>query len=281
MQMIKEDQFFQEVSRALQHDQLILPSMPEIATRVDEIARCPHASTTLLATEVARDPAIAVRLMRVANSAYYGRFRRVENLPQAITLIGLQLTRQLVSAFAMQQMFRSRSPALQERLHQSWQRSTEIAAICKALVGRCTTLMEDTGMLAGLIHDVGVLPIIRHAEAMGKKAPTPEALERVLEKLAPKVGTLVLRAWGLPYALCQLPLDCQDFTRRHSGPADYVDVVTVALLQSVAGSDHPCAQIDPHTVPAFEKLGLANGPGILQLTGFQADLEDCRLLLAA
>ena len=278
--MITEDQFFQAVSGALQRDRLTLPSMPEIAMRVDEIARRPDVSATLLATQVARDPAIAVRVVRAANSAYYGRFR-VENLQQAIVLIGLQLTRQLVGAFAMQQMFRSRSLILQGRLRRSWQRSIEIASISKALVSHCTTLSKDTAMMAGLVHDVGVLPIIWQAESMGEMAPAPDSLDRVLERLAPKVGNLVLRTWGLPYTLSQIPLDCLDFTRRHAGPADYVDVVTVAILQSHTEGVLPWPHIDRQAVPAFEKLGLPDGTGISRLAGFQADFEDCRTLLAA
>jgi len=276
-----EDRFYRAVVDALTRDQLNLPSLPEVALRIGELSRREDVSIARLAEEIGRDPAMSVRLLRVANSAFGASGRRVDTLTQAVTRLGLQMTRLLVTGLAVELMFVSRSPQAQERLRRSWVRSTEVAALAQLLARHCTVLRPEIAMLAGLVHDIGVLPIVRLAEAEPGLCPTPAALEAVVTRLRARVGRLVLQAWNFPEELLDVPYYSQDPYRSHTGAADYVDLVLVAALQSHAGADDLLSRIDRHAVSAFARLDLNPDIDVLEVADYQAEYDANRSGLAA
>jgi len=77
----------------------------------------------------------------------------------------------------------------------------------------------------------------------------------VIEQLHPVIGEKILHSWAFPTDLMNVPRDHNNFARQ-TKEADYADLVTIALLQSYMGVDHPYGKIDYNTVTAFERLGL-------------------------
>lgn len=279
--MSVEDRFYRSVVDALTHDRLTLPSLPEVALRIGEMSRREDVSVNDLAHEIAKDPAMSVRLLRVANSAFASTGRRVDNLNQAITRLGLQMTRLLVTGLAVEQLFVSRSPWLQERLRQSWARSTEVAALAQVLARHCTVLKPEIAMLAGLVHEIGVLPVLKLAENQPELSESPAALDVVLKRLSARVGRLVLQAWQFPETLIDVPYYLEDIYRTHSGAADYLDVVIVATLQLHGARDPVLARIDRHAVSAFARVDLSPDMAVLEVADYLAEYDANRSGLAA
>jgi HD-like signal output (HDOD) protein len=92
------------------------------------------------------------------------------------------------------------------------------------------------------------------------------------------LGDLILRTWGFPEELAHIPSQHMDF-KRQSPKADYADIVTVAMLQSYAGTNSPLAQIDCSQVTAFERLGLDPDIQIAESEDLSADMEAAMSLL--
>jgi len=69
-----------------------LPSPPGIALRIIELAQDPEADITTAADIIAIDMALSARMLRIANSPLYASRRRIENLGQALTMLGLNAT---------------------------------------------------------------------------------------------------------------------------------------------------------------------------------------------
>lgn len=275
-----EDRFYRTVVDALSHDKLVLPTLPEIAARIGQMTRNPEVQIARLAGEIGKDPAISVRLLRVANSAAHGGGRaRVSTLPQAVMRLGLEMTRLLVSGLAMEQAFTSPVPSLRERLRRCWAESVETGALAQVIAARRSPVQPELAMLAGLVHQVGVLPILRLAEKHPEMTGQPQVLDAVIEALAPRIGRMVLQAWGFPPELVAVPAGCRDFARRHEGQADLADVVTVASLQT--SRDPRMAQVDRGRVPAYAALGLDPAIGLEQQFDAVAALAEGRALLAA
>jgi HD-like signal output (HDOD) protein len=136
-----------------------------------------------------------------------------------------------------------------------WNKSTEIAGICHVLCRHYTRLMPDQATLAGLVHQIGVLPILTYAEENNALLADSISLNHVIEKIHPIIGDKILRAWEFPEPIAIVPSQHLDFSR-NSAKADYVDIVQVATLQSYLGSEHPYTQLDWSQIPAFAKLGL-------------------------
>jgi HD-like signal output (HDOD) protein len=280
--MSAEDRFYRSVVDALTHDRLTLPTLPEVALRISDMSRREDVSVNLLAAEIAKDPAMAVRLLRVANSAIaQANGRRIDNLAQAVTRLGLQMTRLLVTGLAVEHLFVSKSPWLQQRLRRSWTRSTEVAALAQVLAKNCTVLKPEIAMLAGLVHEIGVLPVLRLAESQPELSESPAALDSVLRRLSARVGRLVLQAWNFPEALIDVPYYQEDIYRTHSGPADYLDVVIVAVLQLQGAHDPSLARIDRHAVSAFTRVDLSPDISVLELADYLSEYDANRSGLAA
>lgn len=247
------DRFYRIVVDALTHDRLTLPTLPEVALRIQDLLRSEDVSIARIVKEIQSDPALAVRLIRVANSAAVRGGRSVDSIQQAVTRLGLQYTRLLVNGLVLEQMFRSTDPALKDRLGNCWRDSVDVAALARALAAQCTLLQPEMAMLAGLVHRVGTLPILRMAEAHADAIQTPAELDEVIEALGPRVGSMVLRAWNFPTELVDLPAQWPELRRNHEGAADYADVVIVAVLRLHAERD---GRPVPAGLPAFTRLDL-------------------------
>lgn len=272
--MLQEERVFRAVVDALTQDRLTLPTLPEVAIRVSQATQDENVTAGKLAVEIGRDPAIAVRLLRVANSSAFSAGRRIDNLQQAVTRLGIGLVRSLVSGLALEQLFYSRAPALKERLRRSWAQSLEVAALSQVLCSNCTVLRPELAMLAGLTHEIGGLPVIRVIETMGEEVPDGATLDRLIRSLQPRIGRLILQAWDFPEPLIEVPSKWMDFARTHEGPADYVDVVTVAALQSQQHREGRLAGIDRLRVPAFLKLDISPEVDVFELEGVQEKYEE-------
>ncbi len=91
---------------------LNLPTLPDVALQVRSIAEDPDSSAQDLAGAIARDPAIAARLVQIANSPLYRGLNEITSLPQIVTRLGMRTISQLVVSISMQQSFRAHTPVI-------------------------------------------------------------------------------------------------------------------------------------------------------------------------
>jgi len=182
----------------------------------------------------------------------------VNNLKMAITRLGITFVRNLATGLAMEQMFQATSEAIDTRLRRSWEHSIEVGSICHVFASHYGSLKPDQATLAGLTHEIGLLPILALAEETPELIDDEKVLDRVISRLHPKIGGIILRAWDFPEELALVPEAYLDFNRNSDAGPDYGDLVTVGNLQSYVGSDDPLAKLDWSTIPAFEKLGISS-----------------------
>src|SRR3546814_9472245 len=92
-------------------------------------------------------------------------------------------------------MFAKGAPLIEAKLRKSWQQSVDVAAAAQVLAAQCTLLNPEMAMLAGLVHDIGTLAILRLAESHQAVLDDPQELDNVLDVLSPRIGCMVLQAW--------------------------------------------------------------------------------------
>ncbi|MGI6409082.1 MAG: HDOD domain-containing protein [Thiopseudomonas sp.] len=244
-----------ELMGAINNDELILPTLPEVALQVREAAEDPDVGIGELSKVISNDAALTARIIKVVNSPLLRSSSEISDLNMAVARLGMGYTTNLAMGLAMEQMFQATSDVIDRRLREVWQRSTEIAGISHVLCRHFTRLPPDQATLAGLVHQIGILPILTYAEENGQLLNDSFTLEKVIERLHPELGQRILQAWDFPPALACVPVEHLDFDRQ-TPQQDLVDIVQVALLQSYAGSEHPLGKIDWTGVDAFRKLGL-------------------------
>jgi HD-like signal output (HDOD) protein len=245
----------QDLIQAIEHDQLVLPTLPEVALRVREAAESSDIGIPELARVIGNDAALTARLIKVVNSPLLRTSVEINDLQMAIGRLGINYTCNLATGLAMEQMFQATTDAVDRKMREVWNKSTEIAAISHVLCRSYTRLRPDQAMLAGLVHQIGVLPILTYAEEHETLLTDPATLDEVIARIHPLIGAKILRAWDFPEPIACVPAQYADFAR-DSASADYVDVVQVATLQSYLGTSHPYAQLDWREISAFSKLGL-------------------------
>ena len=249
------DKVQQELIQAIDNDELVLPTLPEVALRVRETAEDPNASIQDLTKVIGNDAALTARIIKVVNSPLLRTNREITDLQMAISRLGINYTSNLATGLAMEQMFQATSDVVDRKMREVWNKSTEIAGICHVLCRHYTRLMPDQATLAGLVHQIGVLPILTYAEEHNELLADSISLNHVIERIHPLIGDRILRAWEFPEPIAAVPSQYLDFGRNSARP-DYIDIVQVATLQSYLGSEHPYTQLDWSQVPAFAKLGL-------------------------
>lgn len=245
----------EDLIRAIDNDELVLPTLPEVALKVREAAEDPDVSIPALSKVIGNDAALTARIIKVVNSPLLRTNNEITDLQMAISRLGINYTCNLATGLAMEQMFQATSDVVDRKMREVWNKSTEIAGICHVLCRHYTRLAPDQATLAGLVHQIGVLPILTYAEEHYELLADSISLNHVIERIHPIIGDRILKAWEFPAPIAQIPSQYLDFTR-NSPKVDYVDIVQVATLQSYLGSEHPYTQLDWSQVPAFAKLGL-------------------------
>jgi len=246
----------QEITELIESDRLVLPTLPEVALKARDTAEDVNASAKDLAKVISNDAAMTARIIKVANSPIMRGAREIEDVQMAIARLGITCISNLVTGLAMEQMFQATSDFIDKAMRKSWTHSTEVAGIANVLARHYTKLKPDQATLAGLVHNIGILPILTYAEDSGK-LNDHITLQNVIEKIHPIIGVKILESWDFPKELIAVPGSYLNFDRDTGADrADYADIVMVANLQTYIGKEHPYTAIDWQTIPAFNRLGL-------------------------
>ena len=249
------EKVLQELIHAIENDELVLPTLPEVALKVREAAEDPDVGIPQISKVIGNDAALTARIIKVVNSPLLRSNKEITDLQMAVSRLGINYTCNLATGLAMEQMFQATSDVVDRKMREVWNKSTEIAGICHVLCRHYTRLMPDQATLAGLVHQIGVLPILTYAEEHNELLADSISLNHVIEQIHPIIGDKILRTWEFPEPIAVVPSQYLDFSR-DSAKVDYVDIVQVATLQSYLGSTHPYTQMDWSKIPAFAKLGL-------------------------
>lgn len=260
-----EDQFVAELLSDLEKDKLILPTLPEVALKVRDTLEDENVSLTNVCKVIITDTALSARLVQVANSPLLRTSRQIESVDQAVMRMGSNMVRNLVTSIAMEQMFQATSDATDTRLRALWEHATEVAAISQALATQFTRLQPDQALLAGLIHDIGALPILTHAEDYPEILENEPLLDSIITNTHSKIGAAILSKWNFPAELVAVTAEHENMQYQSANGPDYVDIVIVANLQAHINTDHPLTKLDWNTVPSFGKLGLSPDVNVMEM----------------
>jgi HD-like signal output (HDOD) protein len=250
--------FVQELAQGLSRKEIELPSFPDVALRVRKVLSDEDVSAQDIVRVVGSEPALAARIMQMANSAALGHVGRpIADLRAAITRIGFNLVRSAAIAFAMTQLRRSDDfRPMAESLQAHWERSSYVAAFSSVIARRFTRVSADTALLAGLLHGVGKLYImtraIRHPVLFSDQA-TYHEIER--EWNTP-IAIAMLETWEIPAEIVDAVRDYEDLSRENRGTPDLTDVLTIGSLLATFHQYPDTLELNMQGVHAAQRLAL-------------------------
>jgi HD-like signal output (HDOD) protein len=251
-------EFVRSLAGELSGGRLDLPSFPEIAVRIRKVLADSKSSIEQVVRIVGSEPALAARLLRIANSASLNRSGRpVTELRSAISRIGYNMVRSASLSFSMNQMRHDKKlAAFRHYLNDLWERSTSVAAYSYVLARNYSRVNPDEAMLTGMMHGIGKLYILTRATDYPGLFGGDAELNAIIEDWHASIGKAILENWEFPDVMAQAVGDQADSTRDGEGPADLADIVAVAILLASYGTDIAGLEIALKGHPGAKRLGL-------------------------
>lgn len=214
----------------IENNELVLPTLPDIAIKIQQLLDDMNASAQQIVDAVSGDPVIVAQLIKTANSAIYSDKPKVDNTRTAISRIGYKSLRNLVLSITLSRLSKAEHPVIKKLLTSLWEHSREVATFSYILAKDQKHLNPDQAMLAGLVHDIGTLPICLYAEKARHNLDADE-LGSMIRKYRAPIGEKLLHAWGFPEELVEVVTGHENLQRETPGQkATYTDIVTVANL---------------------------------------------------
>lgn len=234
MNATEDSPILQKLIAAIDNNEIPLPAMPDLAIKIQKMLSDINVSTQQISTTVSTDPVLASQIIKAANSALYLGKPKVETVSAAVSRIGYQMLRNIIITFTMNKIASATHPVVKKQISEFWEHSREVAAISYVLARNLKHLNQEQAMMAGLVHDIGTLPLCLYAEKMVEVLDEP-MLKTLLTKFKATIGNKLLLDWKFPSEIVEVALSHEDFQRDTGSPlASYADIVTVANLLNPA-----------------------------------------------
>ncbi|MFK7831397.1 MAG: HDOD domain-containing protein [Congregibacter sp.] len=231
-------EFVWQLGKELAQGEFELPPFPDTALRVQECIRDPDTDLQTLAGIVATEPALAARLMRMANSAMMRRASmEITDINTAISRVGRDMVQNAAVSFAAREAFKCPlgSPGTAD-LNILRQHSVKVASISYALAQHTSYAGNpDEAMLAGLLHAVGKFYIYMKSANHPALFSDREALDHLVIQWHTGVARAIVESWRFPESIAK-GVDEQELKERDRiVSADLSDILFLANIIARAG----------------------------------------------
>ena len=210
-----------------------MPSLSTTVTKVLEICNTPNASANDLNRVISYDPVLTGQVLKLINSAYYGLRSRITSLTRAIIMLGVNTVKNMVLATSVLASFKKGRYIKGISMDSFWVHSLCVGSTAKyiAKIKKVSLLEQEEYFVAGLLHDLGKLPMIACFGELCEKAFNESQAEGISLYLAEnkhiginhcQVGLLIGTKW-------QLNKEMQHALAQHHRPLDDMDAMNELL----------------------------------------------------
>lgn len=188
-----------------------LPTIPKMGMRIVELASDPEVSINELSGAIHRDPPLAARVLKVANSPFYGVARHVDSLQLALVILGLNEVRNLALGVTFFNVMKSMNPEISLFRETFWFHSAASGVVARILGRKLDIRSEGTDFIAGLLHDMGKIVIdacfggkfVSVFDKTFKHAPPMiDAEKEIFGHTHEPIGAVLAEKWHLPQPIC-------------------------------------------------------------------------------
>jgi putative nucleotidyltransferase with HDIG domain len=267
-----------------------LVTLPDVFIRINQLVENPNSNIADIAQAVGHDPSFTVRLLRVANSSFYGFSSSIDTVPKAVAIIGTSQIRSLALATSVASSFDGLPNTLVSMEH-FWRHSLYCALAARALAKQTGKCDPDAVFTAALLHDIGELVIFNRLPQQAKDSlllvldspdelPVYQAEQQVMGFDHTQVGAELARQWQLPVMLTECieyhhaPQTAQRFPREVA----LVHIANALALMAEVRTLDP-ADVTPIEPLAWEIIGMEADAAIPTTVGeAQKEIAEAELL---
>lgn len=235
-------------------DRITLPSLPEVAHKIQQVFNSDNVNASKVTQVLLTDPAMTGKLIRVANSALYRGVAQIDTLQAAVVRLGMDTIYKLVMTYAVNELFESRSEYVTKRMRQLSSHSRKVAAISRVLAENSKKFDPELAMLAGLVHDLGVIVVLHYIDRHNHQLSDTEQLESSIVTMRPQITGMLMQKWNFTEEIIRVAEECEDWFRNPADEADLCDLVMIAQYHSMMGTEQMKTLPPISTLPAMIKL---------------------------
>lgn len=242
-----------------------LVSLPDIYIRLKAVVDDPESSMADVADVVAGDPALTARLLKIANSPYFGFPAKIATVARATSLLGTQQIHDLVLATTVSEAF-SGIPTEFISMRDFWLNSIRCGLLCRRLAQECNVLDSERLFVEGLLHDIGHLIMYQglpeaSAAALLEAQQQDRPLFLVERELIgcdyAQVGSALMRNWHFPPGLIESVLYQNEPARAEAFPLEVAIMHIAVQLKQHAAAEAEIADSLPNIdAAAWQQTGL-------------------------
>jgi len=267
---LKNERFrlLEDIAKELEGE-IVFPTSFDVSSRISQVMRNESASLQQIAHEVQRDPLIASKILKFANSASHNPSGySITDIDHALGRIGLESARSVALACALAQLAKSsKISVFSDQLEQLLEHSLKTAAIARLLAKRLNTRVHpETAMLAGLVHDLGAFFMLHRVANYPELIDRPNTVRYLVAQWHEGIGSTLLDALGLPSEVIEAVEEIDIPRARVTTPRSLSDIVYVANL--FAGGFSEMQRLD---LPDLQEPAELQDP---KYTDLQSEMDD-------
>lgn len=183
-----------------------LPIQPVIASQINKEFSHESFTAKSLGAIISKDTALATKVLKLANSSYYGLSRQVDTIERAVTILGINTIKNVATSLSLASIFHQTDPKLFDSKG-LWHHSLGCAVAVKNLLAVHNEELAEIGFLCGIMHDMGKIALFqqiprqmqevsRQMQETGKGQFAAET--SILGFNHSEVGALMAEAWHFP-----------------------------------------------------------------------------------
>ena len=220
-----------------------LSTLPEAIKKIVELTSDPNVSISKVEEAISTDPVISTRLLRIVNSAYYSFFREITSIRQAIVVLGLEATKNLVYGTSIITAFGRHSKIERFPFEGFWQFSVATGNISRTLSSLLDYNFYQEAFLAGLVHDIGKIVLANYRPTQFEEAIVKAHEEGVSLRVTEEtvfgfnhndVGQRLAVRWRLPRLLEEVIT----FNESPQETSEHVEITAVVRLAALLCHGH-------------------------------------------
>ncbi len=196
----------EKIKRSIQN----LPTLPTVLSLLNDAMANPMTTTDDVAKIIATDQASAFKVLRVANSPFYGFSGRIDTISQAILHLGFNEVRNIVLALSIINLFSKNKTLLSFKPVNFWHHSIAVGVTTRMIGSHCGSSNLENYFLSGILHDIGKLLFFEYADTEYIKVLTIVDQKGVFIREAEKevfgidhadAAKLLAERWRLPFSI--------------------------------------------------------------------------------
>ncbi len=251
---LQNNPFFLRFYEHFQKHDLKIPSFPDVALKLRRLAMQDIGIAEVVKI-VSTDPVIAAKLIQIVNSPIYRTLNPISNCHDAVNRLGLKNTINLVTAISMKSLIKSENPAIKKRIQENWTQSIKVSCISHTLANLTRQVNQEEALLAGLLNNIGTLPLLMFADQLPESAFTESDLDQCIKSLQGQIGTIILERWEFPDNLKTVPVKASNWFDYTGETLQLSDIVLLAKFHYLLTlHEHRTELPLINTLPAFQKL---------------------------